>query len=90
MDVSIALEDRAQGIGDLSRCERACGDLISERLEQVEVPAIDERDLDLRVPEPESRLKACEATAHHDDAVWNAGDSRAAYRGISVHCLVPR
>ena len=36
-DVAVALEDRAQRIGDLAGRERAGGDLVDERLEEVEV-----------------------------------------------------
>ena len=40
------LEDRPERIGDLAGGERTGRDLVGERLEEVEVPPIDERDLD--------------------------------------------
>jgi hypothetical protein len=39
-DVAVALEDRAQGIGDLARRERPGRDLVGERLEEMEVAAV--------------------------------------------------
>ena len=42
------LEDRAQRISDLARRQRARRDLVGERLEEVEVPPVDQRHLDRR------------------------------------------
>ena len=68
-DVAVALEDRAQRIGDLAGRQRAGRHLVGERLEEVEVAPVDERDLDRRMPKPERRLEAAEAAADDDDAV---------------------
>jgi hypothetical protein len=35
----------------------------------VEVPSVDERDLDRSPPEPEDRLEPAEAAADHDDSM---------------------
>ena len=50
-DVAVALEDRAERIGDLAGRERPGRDLVGERLEEMEVAAVDERDLDRRTPQ---------------------------------------
>ena len=68
-DVAVALEDRPQRIGDLARRERAGRHLIGERLEEVEVPPVDERHLDRRTPKRERRLQPAEAAADDDDAM---------------------
>jgi hypothetical protein len=44
--VAVALEDGAERIGDLARRKRPGRDLVGERLEEMEVAAIDERDLE--------------------------------------------
>ena len=43
--VAVALEHRPQRIGDLARRQRAGRDLVGQRLEQVEVAPVDQRDL---------------------------------------------
>ena len=68
-DVARAPEDRAQRIGDFARRERAGRDLVGQRLEEVEVAAVDERDLDRRAAQVRDRLQAAEAAADDDDAV---------------------
>ena len=47
-DVLVAAEDRTQRRGDLPRGQRSGRDLVGERLEQVEVAPVDQRDLDVR------------------------------------------
>jgi hypothetical protein len=69
-DVAVALEDRAERIGDLAGRERPRRDLVGERLEEMEVAAVDERDLDRRTPQLRDRLEASEASADDDDAVF--------------------
>src|SRR5207247_3994813 len=68
-DVLVALEDPAQRRGDLARRERAGRDLVHERLEQVEVATIDQRDLDRLAAQPPHGLQAAEPAADDDDAV---------------------
>ena len=78
-DVAGALEDRAQGIGDLTRRERPGRDLVRERLKEMEVAAIDERDLDRRTPQPRHRLQAAETSADDDNVVDARGVGSAHY-----------
>ena len=70
-DVAIALEDRAERIGDLAGRKRPGRDLVGERLEEMEVAAVDERDLDRRTPQPRDRPEAAEPSADDDDAVFS-------------------
>ena len=67
--VVVALEDRPQRIGDFAGRQRAGRDLVGQRLEQVEIPAIDERDLHRCPAQPERGLKPAEAAADDDDAM---------------------
>jgi hypothetical protein len=69
-DVAVALEDRAQGIGDLARRERPGRDLVGERLEEMEVAAVDERHLDRRTPQLRHRPQAAETSTDDDDVVF--------------------
>ena len=69
-DVAVALEDRAERIGDLAGRERPGRDLVGERLEEMEVAAVDERDLDRRTPQLRDRLQAAETSADDDDVVF--------------------
>ena len=54
--VAVAREDRAQRIRDLARRERAGRHLVGQRLEQVEVAPVDERDVDVCSAQAERRL----------------------------------
>ena len=65
----MALKDRAQRVGDLGGRERAGGDLVGERLEEVEVAPVDERDLDRPAPQLRERLEAAESAADDHDVV---------------------
>jgi hypothetical protein len=67
--VAVALEDRPEGICDLAWRERSRGDLVRERLEQVEVPAVYERDVDRRFAQMLDGLKAAETAADDGNAV---------------------
>ncbi len=71
----IAVEDRPQRVTDLAGGQGARGDLVRERLEQVEVPAIDERDLDVGALQVLGRLQAAEAPADDDDSM-HPGETR--------------
>jgi hypothetical protein len=68
-DAAMTLKDRAERIGDLARRKRARRDLIGERLEEMKVAAVDERDLDRCTPKLQDRLEAAEASSDDDDAV---------------------
>jgi hypothetical protein len=68
-DVAVALEDRAERIRDLAGRERPGRDLVGERLEEMEIAAVDERDLDRRTPQAQYRLQAAEASADDHDVV---------------------
>ena len=67
--VALALEQSAQRRGDLRGGERAGRGLVQQRLEEMEVALVDERDLDRRPAKPAHRLEAGEAAADDDDAV---------------------
>ena len=67
--VAVALEDRPQRIRDLARRQRAGRDLVAERLEQVEVAPVDQRDLHVCAPQPARGLESAEAAADDDDPV---------------------
>src|SRR5581483_7613743 len=67
--VAVALEDRAQRIRDLARRQRTSRDLIRQRLEEMEVAAVDEGDVDARTAQALRGLQPAEAAADDDDAV---------------------
>jgi hypothetical protein len=79
-DVAVALEDRAERIGDLAGRERPGRDLVGERLEEMEVAAVDERDLDRRTPQLRDRLEPTETSPDDDDVVFSGPRG-----GHSVH-----
>jgi hypothetical protein len=67
-------EYRAQRLGNIAGTHGARRDLVEERLEQVEVAAIDERDLDTPVlAKGARRVQAPETAADDDDAVRSHG-----------------
>src|SRR5437763_848605 len=66
---AVALEDCTQRIGDLARGKRPGGDLVGERLKQVEVAPVHERDLHGCSPQRERGLQPAEAAPDDDDAV---------------------
>jgi hypothetical protein len=69
-DVAGALEDGAERIGDLTGRKRPGRDLVRERLEEVEVAAIDERHLDGSTPKLRDRLQAAESSPDDNDVVF--------------------
>ena len=66
--VRLALEDRAERRRDVRGRKRPRRDLVEERLEEVEVAPVDERDVGRRAPERARRLEAAEAAADDHDA----------------------
>jgi hypothetical protein len=68
-DVLVALEDRAKRRGDLAGRKCTCRDLIHERLEQMEVAPVDQRDLDRLVTQSSHGLEAAEPSTDDDNAV---------------------
>jgi hypothetical protein len=65
--VPVALEHVAEGDGDLPRRESTGRKLVDEWLEEVEVAAIDEGDLDRRTTERAGRVQTAETAADDDD-----------------------
>ena len=63
-----ALEHGAQRGRDLAGRQRAGRHLVDERLEEVEVAAVDQRHVDVFVAQLVDRLQPAEAAADHDDA----------------------
>ena len=63
-----AADDAADRRGDVARVQDRRRHLVEERLEQVVVAAIDERDVDGRLTEPQGGLEAAEPAAENDDA----------------------
>jgi hypothetical protein len=55
----------------------------------MEVPPVDQRDLNRRVPEPQSGLKAAEATTDHHDAVRKGDSMLATELGHSALASAP-
>src|SRR5438105_963049 len=68
-DVRVFLppKDRADGVRDDGWIERRRGHLVEQRLEDVVVAAIDERDRHRRVAQRLRRVQAAEAAADDDD-----------------------
>jgi hypothetical protein len=66
-DVALAAEDRPRRPGDVARRERGGGDLVEQRLEQVVVVAVQQRDLGRGPGQRPRRLQPAEAGAedHH-------------------------
>jgi hypothetical protein len=67
--VALPFEDRPQGRGDVSRREPAGRHLVEQRLEEVEVAAVQERQLDRRAAQGLGRVQAAEAAADDDHPV---------------------
>ena len=75
-DVAVALEDRTKGIRDLAGRQCPRRHLVGERLEEMKVAAVHQRDLDRRMPQLRHRLKAAETSADDDDVMARAGGLR--------------
>ena len=63
------LEDPAKRRSDLAGRECTCRDLIHERLKQMEVAPVDQRDLDRLVTQSSHGLQAAEPPADDDNAM---------------------
>src|SRR5439155_12713945 len=72
--ISLVFENRTQRRGDVGGRELASGDLVEERLKEMKVATIDERELDRRAPQRAGGGQTAEATADDDDAMrFSAG-----------------
>ena len=69
LGVFLAAENRAQGRSDFAGREGAGGDLVEERLEEVEVALIDEGDLGVGAFQSARGYQAAETAAEDDDAM---------------------
>src|SRR5580692_1588120 len=78
-DIAMSAHDPADGRGDLGGRKSGGRYLIKQWLESVEVPAVDQRDLDRQAGQMQSSLQAAEAGA--DD-----GNSRF---GVDCQCMHP-
>ena len=65
--IGLAGEKPAQRIGDLARGQRPRRHLIQQRLEEMEVPPVQQRNLDTRPAELAHRPQASKAPADDDD-----------------------
>src|SRR5947207_10785306 len=59
---------------DLRRRERAGRDLVCKRLEQMEVLAVDERDLEVCLPEPARGEQTAERSEEHTSELQSHSD----------------
>jgi len=66
-DVRPVGQDGTDGLGDIRGGQGACGDLIEQRLEQVMIGAVNERDTRIGVMEFFAERQAAKARAEHDD-----------------------
>ena len=81
-------EDRAQGLRDLARTESPRSDLVEQRLEQVEVAAVDERHIDSIVAtQVAGGIEATEPAADDEDAMpgGGRGGSLKGFRRAGFH-----
>ena len=68
-DVCVAAKDAPQRISDLRCGERSGRHLVDQRLEQVEVASIDQRDIHRKPGEAQGRLEASESAPDDHRAV---------------------
>ena len=69
LDVLVAAHHVTQHRRDLTRREDARGHLVEERLEQVVVPPVDQRDVDVGARQQAGGRQAAEAASDHDHPV---------------------
>ena len=73
--VALLAQDRAQRLGDVARRQRPGRDLVEQRLEQVEIAPVDERQPDLGIdPEAARGVQAGEPATDDDHAMRLASD----------------
>ena len=65
--VALLAQDRAQRLGDIARRQRAGRDLVEQRLEQVEIAPVDQREADLRIDAQAPRRIQAGEPATDDD-----------------------
>ncbi len=70
--ILLVSEELADGRREVRWGEGGCGNLVEERLEQVMVPSVDERDPHRRAPQCTGSVQPGE-TAAHDHHVWSPG-----------------
>jgi hypothetical protein len=70
LSVLLPFENGSQGRGDVGRRQAAGGHLVEQRLEQVEVAAVDQFDVDRFAAERLGGAKPAEAAADDHDAMW--------------------
>ncbi len=69
LGVLLFAQQDTQRRGDFSRRQRARGDLVEQRLEEMEIPAVDECDGKVFMPERARCVEPAEATADNDGPV---------------------
>ncbi len=67
-------ENRSNRVGDVGGGERRRRDLVEERLKEMVVPAVDDRNAYRRPREPLNGVQAAEARSHHDDVWFTQGE----------------
>lgn len=80
--IALAAKHAAQRGRDLARRERPRRDLIEQRLEEMEIPTVDERDLNRRMLQRLRGVESAEAPAENDDALCDS--SRIAGGGMKA------
>ena len=84
-DLLAVAQQIADRPGDLGGCQRGGRDLIEQRLEQMMVAAVDQRDADRRAREPKRRFQSAEAGADDDNAMRLCGRAaRSSWRAPPV------
>jgi hypothetical protein len=71
--------------GDLAGCERGGRDLVEQRLEQMMIAAVDQRDLDGSARKPVGRFQPAEAGADDDDAMGICGHDAPSNLAAAAH-----
>ena len=67
--IMLSSQHRTQWRGDIGWRKAARGDLVEERLEQMKVAAIDQRDVDVGATQRLGRGQPAESAANNDDLV---------------------
>src|SRR5262245_66688347 len=72
-DVLAAAQDGSQRLGDIGGRQSARGHLVEQRLKEVEIAAVDQRDLNIGAFESAGSAEAAEAAADDDHTVHTLG-----------------